>query len=256
MSLEAARWAYQQEIPSAGTKFVLVALADFADESGTCFPGQDRLAAMTGQSNTSVRRHLKWLESAGYIRRARRFNDRGYRTSDRYVLDLAKTPTSQSDHKADRPVGESTTGQTAPSLPVNLDVPTGQSGGVTVREPSGNRQRAKGAGKTPTPGDEIAKAVYDSTAGMVKYLAVRQIASKALKAGATAEQVTNAMLAIYSRGRPITLETVGQELNTGRPSRRPGGADPKPGSPEFEALPYPEQARITARRNQTWRTNL
>ena len=47
MSHAATAWAYAAQIRSAGRKFVLVALADFADEAWSCFPGQERLADMT-----------------------------------------------------------------------------------------------------------------------------------------------------------------------------------------------------------------
>ena len=94
MSNEAIGWAYRQPIESAGKKFVLVALADFADESWTCYPGQARIAAMTGQNVRSVRRHLEELEAEGYIERKRRFLGNGQRTSDRYVInrDAAELP--------------------------------------------------------------------------------------------------------------------------------------------------------------------
>lgn len=116
MSHTATTWAYRQEIASSGAKFVLVALADFADESGSCYPGQKRLAEMTGQSVSSVGRHLKALEKAGLVSRQRRSSDGGFRTSDRYVLPV-NLPTGQDAYKADQPAP---TGQTDGFLPVNL----------------------------------------------------------------------------------------------------------------------------------------
>lgn len=147
MSIKATEWAYQQDIDGAAAKFVLVALGDFADEAGTCFPGQDLLARRTGQSVESVRRHLRWLEEQGYLQRVRRFDGRGYRTSDRFVLNLDHSPTGQSDRRSKRPEVNMTAGQSDPSLPVNLTVPTGQSEGVTVREPSENRKNVRNGAK-------------------------------------------------------------------------------------------------------------
>ena len=159
MSIRAIEWAYGQEISGAATKFVLVALADFADEEGTCFPGQELLAARTGQSMESVRRHLKWLEEYGFITRIRRFDKRGHRTSDRYRIEFDRATTGQLDHRSDCPPVNMTTGQTGSSLPVNLSIPTGQSDRVTVRgtirEPSDIRSASKRLPQTPLRFDEF-----------------------------------------------------------------------------------------------------
>lgn len=136
MSYKATNWAY--EMPLTGTaKPVLVALADMADEEGSCYPGQERLASMTGLSVPTVARALKRLEALGLVVRARRFGAFGYRTSDRYHLQLTVTvqeslpitmPTRQSAYKSERK-----------SLPITLHSPTYQSDGAI--EPSVNHQR-------------------------------------------------------------------------------------------------------------------
>ncbi len=86
MAHEYTSWAYAQEIPGAGRKFVLVALADRANADGYSFPGQKSLASMTGQSERTVREHLEWLEAEGFIRREERRRKDGTRTSDAYYL--------------------------------------------------------------------------------------------------------------------------------------------------------------------------
>ena len=86
MAHEYTSWAYAQEIPGAGRKFVLVALADRANADGYSFPGQKSLASMTGQSERTVREHLEWLEAEGYVRREERRRKDGTRTSDAYYL--------------------------------------------------------------------------------------------------------------------------------------------------------------------------
>jgi hypothetical protein len=141
VSNEAITWAYQQRL-TPGAKFVLVALADMADEQHSCFPGQAKLAAMTGQGERTVRRQLLELEVAGYVSRARRFDKAGHRTSDRYVLPVGQSvPTGQDGHRPNQPAAKLTTGQTghrptATVLPANGDSPTGQDGQVSLREPS------------------------------------------------------------------------------------------------------------------------
>lgn len=149
MSNEAITWAYRQTMPSPGAKFVLVALADMADENDSCYPGQRRLAIMTGQSERTVRRELAELELAGLIVRTRRFDVAGHRTSDRYVLPVnQKIPTGQSDHRSNKPPVTVTTGQDdhrppEDGLPATRGRPTGQSDQVTQREPSSNPQRSR-----------------------------------------------------------------------------------------------------------------
>lgn len=140
VSNEAITWAYTQPVgPSA--KFVLVALADMADEGHSCYPGQQKLATMTGHGVRTVRRQLLELEIGGYLRRERRFDASGHRTSDRYVLPVGeKIPSGQSDRRPIRPVAKSTTGQNGQrpdraSLAAIDDSPTGQIGQVSLSEP-------------------------------------------------------------------------------------------------------------------------
>lgn len=127
MSNKALNWAYELPLPGS-KKAVLIALADMADENHSCFPGQERIAGMSGWSVETVRRALKQLEELGIITRQHRIGTFGYRTSDRYVLAVGKTiaeslpvklPTRQSAYKA-----------TSQSLPVNESIPTGQSVGA------------------------------------------------------------------------------------------------------------------------------
>ncbi|MFF3056381.1 helix-turn-helix domain-containing protein [Streptomyces sp. NPDC057909] len=49
MSIEAMAWAFKQQIPNPGAKLVLLALCDFADESWSCFPGQETLSTKTAR---------------------------------------------------------------------------------------------------------------------------------------------------------------------------------------------------------------
>lgn len=86
MAHEYTTWAYKQPITPTGAKFILVALADTADANGYSFPGQKRLAAMTGQTDRTVRKHLAMLEEHGYVKREERRRKDGTRTSDGYHL--------------------------------------------------------------------------------------------------------------------------------------------------------------------------
>lgn len=145
MSYQATAWAY--ELPLIGSqKFVLVALADMADESASCFPGQKRLAAMTGLSVRTVQRALEDLEAHGLITRQRRYAE-GYRTSDRYRLNLDVQMLGLDDTvSGDNVSGDTesrdtvtTLGDKYDDLRRHHDVPKNHQ--LTTREPSGGDAR-------------------------------------------------------------------------------------------------------------------
>lgn len=87
MSYRALNWAWEADLPTS-QKFVLVALADMADEQESCFPGQERLGRMIGATDRTVRAALAKLEESGLISRTQRRGADGMRTSDRYVLHI------------------------------------------------------------------------------------------------------------------------------------------------------------------------
>lgn len=123
MSYKATAWAYDLELPSP-RKFVLVALADFADEEGTCFPSQERLAKMTGLGESTVRRALTDLESEHLLSKQPRFKD-GHRTSNRYRLAIGRQPLAESGSNR----------SLTPVIPLAQSVTTARSGRVTTNEP-------------------------------------------------------------------------------------------------------------------------
>lgn len=69
MSLDATRWAWRQMAVTATQKFILLSLADRANESGCCWPSIRRLQADTrvGKRDTVITA-LKALEKKGLIR--------------------------------------------------------------------------------------------------------------------------------------------------------------------------------------------
>lgn len=88
MSHAAVGWAYKVPDISGAAKLVLVTLADFADENGSCFPSHKRLAAMTGLSERTVRRHIADFATRGLLRIVPTFRSDGSQTANRYVLNL------------------------------------------------------------------------------------------------------------------------------------------------------------------------
>ena len=67
MSVQSITWAYAQDVPSHGPKFLLVTLANYADESGVSWPSQKRLCGDLSSSERSVRRWLSELLKLGLV---------------------------------------------------------------------------------------------------------------------------------------------------------------------------------------------
>ncbi len=124
MSITALNWAFSAKVESSNAKFILVALSNYADEDGYCYPSQARLARDTGQSERSVRRHLAQLEADEWITRSERRRKNGSRTSDAFNLNwvehkrpicpVVTEPTGQSG-RDNRPI--------CPDQPANLAGP-------------------------------------------------------------------------------------------------------------------------------------
>jgi DNA-binding transcriptional regulator YhcF (GntR family) len=76
---------------SATVKAVLLAVANYADEEGVCWPSQEQLGEDTELSRHTIMRALDQLEEMGLLERERRHRGDGSRTSDLIVLDLSST---------------------------------------------------------------------------------------------------------------------------------------------------------------------
>lgn len=84
MSVQAITWALSVKAGSPSAKALLLALANYADEFGVCWPGQARLANETDQSVDSVQRRLIDLEGLGLLSRS----PRARRNNGRYGGDI------------------------------------------------------------------------------------------------------------------------------------------------------------------------
>ncbi len=74
MSLDAMRWALQQQDIKATHKFVLVAMADRANDDGECWPSIDQLRFDTCLTRNAICDASKALAEAGLIEIRKRFN--------------------------------------------------------------------------------------------------------------------------------------------------------------------------------------
>ncbi len=80
MSVDATRWAWQQEI-TPSQKLVLLSLADRADEEHSCYPSTARLVNDTGLHRETVFDCIRIMESMGILR-----VNRKYGCGNSYVL--------------------------------------------------------------------------------------------------------------------------------------------------------------------------
>lgn len=87
MSIRALNWAFDQRGIKTTAKFVLVVLADMADENHSCYPSQAHIAGKINAAERTVRDALTVLEEVGLVTRELRYED-DRRTSSRYVLHL------------------------------------------------------------------------------------------------------------------------------------------------------------------------
>jgi hypothetical protein len=68
MSIQALNWALaQDQIENSATRFVLLILCNYADESGQCYPSREAIAKKTSLSVRSIQNHLNWLSTNGFI---------------------------------------------------------------------------------------------------------------------------------------------------------------------------------------------
>lgn len=88
MSWQATAWALKQRTGSPGCKLMLLTLANYADDTGCCWPSQETLSHDTEQSLDSVQRYLKKLEKLGLIRKIIRPQGPGRWASRTYFLNL------------------------------------------------------------------------------------------------------------------------------------------------------------------------
>lgn len=80
MSLDATRWAWRQDSVRSSDKFVLLSLADRADEAHRCYPSIQRLAADTLLDRKTVMAALTRLETAGLLRSEKRLGQGNFYT--------------------------------------------------------------------------------------------------------------------------------------------------------------------------------
>ena len=80
-------WAWEQNL-SPGSKLVLMALADNADDQGYCWPKIKTIAAKCCVSERTAQRLVKDLLDSGLLKISARFNALGGQVSNGYTLEM------------------------------------------------------------------------------------------------------------------------------------------------------------------------
>jgi Helix-turn-helix domain len=88
MSWQGTNWAMQQKVGNAGRKLLLLALANYADENGVCWPSQGRLSTDTEASLDTIQRQTKKLVADGFVSIARPPKRRGQWQTFIYRLNM------------------------------------------------------------------------------------------------------------------------------------------------------------------------
>lgn len=113
MGVKASSWAWEQSV-TGNTKLVLLALADFADDDGICWPSRKRIAEKCGVSLRAITRQLAHLESLWLIESQPHFREvDGSQSSNRFQLllhtaspplDASVQPPGHNGHFASEPI--------------------------------------------------------------------------------------------------------------------------------------------------------
>jgi len=91
MSIKAISWAIEVNGIKPGAKLVLMLLADAHNgQSGECFPMQDLIAERSGMGLSTVKDHIKALETEGFIERDTTKLGRGKGSRTSYKLHIGK----------------------------------------------------------------------------------------------------------------------------------------------------------------------
>lgn len=171
----------------------------------------EALARAGREGRDAIRTALQELEDAGYLVREKRQDSQGRWATHQVIYDQPQTdgqPALFATGDGFPGVGQPGPGNPTPDNQASIE--------DHQEEPSPTER----GGKPKPPAQIIAEAVYEHAQGMVNFMAVRQVAARALKVKlgnttATPEQITRAMCQLYDQGRPLTLTTVGQALSRG-----------------------------------------
>ena len=150
MSIQAVGWALAQEIASSSAKFVLVAIANYADKDGRCWPSQKAVAFDTSLTDRSIRKAIAVLEDLGFIKRVERRRPDGSRASD--VIQIVAFDTGKlqpEDFSGGMEESSAPTGKKFRAPRKSTTDQPEKFSGLTTFEPSKNHQRNHSSAASP-----------------------------------------------------------------------------------------------------------
>jgi hypothetical protein len=175
-------------------------LAVILSHSDDWTTSSDALARTGTEGRDAVRTALTELEVAGYLRRERRRDENGRYTTQAVIYDAPQDFAPRSEQTA-----------LFDPAPINppLDNPTTETQAINEEPPT---EDAAPAERVIHPADVVAAAVYEAMGKMGKYIALRQIALKAINLGHSPEVVQAAMISVWDAGKPVVAQSVAQAL--------------------------------------------
>ncbi len=87
MSVQAISWAFSRNV-DPGPKLLLLALANYSNDEGRCFPAKARLAKDCNLSERSVRNYLVVLEQQGLVVVEANYDKSGRQTANTILLNM------------------------------------------------------------------------------------------------------------------------------------------------------------------------
>lgn len=188
---------------------ILAAVLSYPDDWQTT---SEALARSGAEGRDAIRTALTELETCGYLRRMKRQDERGRWSTQAVIYDTPDAPpvTVQDDLFSGTSTDDGIPGVGSPVV--------GNPGATrtlsTNTSPNGEGDDSAEGVKAKAPADQVATAVYEAMDKMGNYMALRSVASKALKAGHSQEAVQGAMLGLLDAGKPLTGQTVYQALSS------------------------------------------
>lgn len=115
MSHKCSLWAWDLSIPPR-EKLVLLALADWSNDDGFCYPGQQTIALRCSMGDRAVRECLTSLKAKGLVSVISRGKPRGGRASNVYALAVPGRERAENDAETN---AAATAGLGAGALPLS-----------------------------------------------------------------------------------------------------------------------------------------
>lgn len=219
MSNDAINWAFKTPLKTT-QKFVLVALADYADEKNSCNPAHKTTAKRVGASVATVRRAIDQLEAQGYLKVVKRATEAGRQTSNRYVLNIGFMGAQFATPGAHQRAGEVLTTEQGRCSPLSStgcsplsNEPLKEPLTKPLIEPRESQSDLEPKGSGLTPQQEVTNWVYDKVNGSINYKKVMGVVRYHLDRGRAQRDVAKACVGLYEMGKPITNQTVGQYID-------------------------------------------